>query len=479
MIQVIRDGSYLPASAPIGAGRALAELGRALPSGAVLDDRDVREAYSHDESEAEPQVAEAVVRVSSTAEVSSVMTIAHRHGVPVTARAAGTGRTGGAVPVRGGWVMAFDGWRDIDEVARADAVATVRPGAVLGEIHAAVEREGLFYPPDPNSHATCTIGGNVAENAAGPRAFKYGVTRDYVLGLEVVLADGTVLKLGRRTKKGVTGYDLTGLMVGSEGTLALTTRATLRLIPKPSAVRTMMVELKTERSIAEAVSVCLDQRIVPRCVEVLDAITLGLVREGGVPVPPEVRALLLVEVDGEPERADADLEQLGGALIEAGAFDVQVAKHATDRERLWAARREMSRSLRTLAAHKLSEDVVVPRSQLAALLAEVRAISDAQEIRMPSYGHAGDGNLHVNLLWDTPDERPRVHAAIRSLFEAVVALGGTLSGEHGIGALKAPYLGLEQSDALIEVQKGLKRALDPKGILNPGKIFPSKGHGLC
>ncbi len=476
MIQVNWERFYLPTSKPT---RALIDLDRCLPSDAVLTDPEVREAYSRDESEADPKLPDAVVRVRSTDEVSRAMRVAREHGIPVTPRAGGTGRTGGAVPVHGGWVMAFERFDAIDEVSVDDAVAVVRPGAVLADVHAAVEAEGLFYPPDPNSKASCTIGGNIAENAGGPRAFKYGVTRDYVLGLEVVLADGRVLNLGRRTKKGVTGYDLTALMVGSEGTLGLVTRATLRLVPEPETVRTMAVHLADQAQMASAVSVCLRERITPRCVEVMDATTLGLLRAAGVPVPVESSAMLLVEVDGEASRADAELERLGNALLDAGALDVLVAQHRADRERLWSARRDMSRSLRTLAANKLSEDVVVPRSKLAALLGRIREISEARRIRMPAYGHAGDGNMHVNLLWDTPGERPRVHAAIRDLFECVVSLGGTLSGEHGIGSLKAPYLPLEQSKALIDVQRDLKATLDPTGILNPGKIFPRVGHGSC
>ena len=445
----------------------------------MLTDHDQREAYARDESEAEPKLPDAVIRVRTTDEVSATMQVATRFGVPVTARAGGTGRTGGAVPVQGGWVMAFERFDAIDEVSVEDAVAVVRPGAILANVHEAVEEEGLLYPPDPNSQASCTIGGNVAENAAGPRAFKYGVTRDYVLGLEVVLADGRVLDLGRRTKKGVTGYDLTALMVGSEGTLGLVTRATLQLIPKPQAIRTMAVHLDDQTQMAAAVSVCLRERITPRCVEVMDGTTLGLLRTAGVPVPIGSMAMLIVEVDGEEAQADAELERLGNALVEAGALEILVAKHGTDRERLWSARRNMSRALRTLAKHKLSEDVVVPRSKLASLLGHIRQISETRQIRMPAYGHAGDGNLHVNLLWDTPDEEPRVHEAIGDLFRAVVELDGTLSGEHGIGALKAPYLSLEQSEPVIQVQRDLKATLDPAGVLNPGKIFPRLGHGSC
>lgn len=446
----------------------------------MVTDRDVCAAHARDESEAEPVLPDAVIRVRTTEEVSEVMEVASRYAIPVTPRAGGTGRSGGAVPRERGWVIAFERFDSIDEVHVADAVAVVRPGAVLADVHAAVEAEGLFYPPDPNSKASCTLGGNIAENAGGPRAFKYGVTRDHVLGLEVVLADGQVLEVGRRTKKGVTGYDLTGLIVGSEGTLALVTRAILRLGPKPEAVRTMVVFLDSEARIAGAVDTCTSERIVPRCVELLDSATLDVVRtSGAIAVPPNARALLLVELDGEEAQADADLERLGGALLDAGALDVLVAKHGADRERLWEVRRQMSRTLRTLATHKLSEDVVVPRSRLAALLSRCREISEEHEIRMPSYGHAGDGNLHVNFLWDGPDERPRVDAAIAALMRSVVAMDGTLSGEHGIGVLKAPFLPLEQSPAVIELQRGLKNHFDPKGILNPGKIFPRPGHGAC
>ncbi|GAB5546330.1 MAG: FAD-linked oxidase C-terminal domain-containing protein [Sandaracinaceae bacterium] len=465
---------------PAASERATLALERSLPSGAVCLDRDVREAHARDESETEPTLPDAVIRVSSTEQVAAVMRAAHAHQVPVTPRAAGTGRTGGAVPLRGGWVMSFEGFGGIDEIHRGDGVAVVRPGLVLADLHAAVEAEGLFYPPDPNSLASCTLGGNIAENAGGPRAFKYGVTGDYVLGLEAVMADGTVLELGRRTKKGVTGYDLTRLIVGSEGTLALVTRATLHLVPKPEALRTMVVFLPSAEHVAPVVSACLGQRVVPRCVELLDAITLEVLREEkAIAIPDAARALLLVEIDGEDAHLDAELERLGNAMSDAGALEILFAKHGGDRERLWGVRREMSRALRRRAVNKLSEDVVVPRSRIGALLAKCREISDAHDVTMPSYGHAGDGNLHVNFLWDTPEEKPRVDAAIEALFRATIALGGTLSGEHGIGALKAPYLGLEQSPDLIRVQEGIKAQLDPRGVLNPGKIFPRPGHRSC
>lgn len=460
--------------------RALIELSARLPSDALITDRDVLERYARDESEADAVLPRAVVRARSSGDVSALLEVAHRHAIPVTARAGGTGRTGAAVPSRGAIVLSLEGFDRVRDIDPDDMIARVEPGAITGEVHSAVEREGLFYGPDPNSLGSCTIGGNVATNAGGPRAVKYGVTRDWIRGLDVVLADGTELTLGGRTHKSSTGYDLKSLVIGSEGTLAIVTGATLRLAPRPDAVRTLIAFVDTEAKIAPALRACLVARVVPRCAELLDSETLAVLREeGGAPIPARARALLLIELDGEEHALDRDLERLGGALHDAGVMEILVAKHAGDRERLWAVRREMSRALRRRAAHKLSEDVVVPRGKLGELLARCRAIGEAHAVRMPAYGHAGDGNLHVNFLWDSPDERPRVLAAIEDLFRAVVALGGTLSGEHGIGLLKAPYLSLEQAPELIEVQRRIKRELDPRGILNPGKIFGAAGHGSC
>ncbi|MGE0790745.1 MAG: FAD-binding oxidoreductase [Sandaracinaceae bacterium] len=461
--------------------RALAELARAIGDSAIDTDEATRHALARDESDAEPTMPDAVVHVRSTEQLARAMAVAHRHAIPVTPRGGGTGRAGGAVPRAGGWLLALDGWRDIDEVHRNDAVVVTRPGVVLGDLHSAVEAEGLFYPPDPNSWASCTIGGNLATDAGGPRAFKYGVTSHYALGLEVVLADGTRLEVGRRTKKGVTGYDLTRLIVGSEGTLAVITRATLHLVPQPEAVRTLVCFVDDEDEVAQVVTACLEQRVVPRCVELLDRHALEVaMEEGAVAPPPGTRAMLLVELDGDESALDGQVERLGSAWLELGALDVLVAKHDADRERLWSVRRELSRLFRRRAAHKLSEDVVVPRSQIGALLAAARAIAERTQIRMPTYGHAGDGNLHVNFLWDHADERPRVDQAIDALLRATLALGGTLTGEHGIGAVKRDHLPLEQSEALIELQRGIKDRLDPRGILNPHKIFPDRtGHGPC
>lgn len=473
----------MAASARSAVDAALSEIDRALPSGAVITDPDVRETYAHDESETPPCVPDAVVRARTTADVVAVMRAASAHRVPVTPRAGGTGRTGGAVPVAGGLVLAFEGMDRILEIDRDDLVAVVEPGVVTGVLHDTVQAQGLFYPPDPNSLESCRLGGNVAENAGGPRAFKYGVTREYVLGLEVVTADGTVLELGKRTVKGVTGYDLAALVVGSEGTLAVVTRATLGLLPAPERVVTMLVLLPDMAAVGRAVSAATTSRVVPRCVELLDEHTVALVRPNvAVTIPPEARAMLLVELDGDERATDAELERCGTAFAEAGAIDVLVARHGGDRDKLWAARRELSHALRRTAKYKLSEDVVVPRSQIGTLIDRARAISERTGIRMPTYGHAGDGNLHVNFLWDDPAERPTVEKAIEALFRDVVALRGTLSGEHGIGVLKAPYLPLEQSPDLIALQERIKDLFDPNHILNPGKIFPADArrfHRAC
>lgn len=467
-------------SARPAADPALIALERALGSGRVLTDPDILESYSHDESEVPRHFPDAVVRVRETEEVAAVMRIASEYDLPVTPRAGGTGRTGGAVPVQAGLVLAFESMARIKGVERHDLIAVVEPGVVTGRLHEVVEAEQLFYPPDPNSLGSCCLGGNIAENAGGPRALRYGSTRDYVLGLEVVTADGSVLQLGKRTAKGVTGYDLTSLMVGSEGTLAIVTEATLKLLPKPEAVVTLLVLLPDLVSAGRAVSATFREGVMPRCVEMLDHHTLDLIRpHTKLSINESARAMLLIEFDGPAAALDAQLERVGNALDSAGALQVLVARHGGEREQLWAARRELSHALRRSAPFKLAEDVVVPRSKIPELIEACARIAEREAITMPSYGHAGDGNIHVNLLWHDEAQKPAVERAIRSLFECVVELGGTLTGEHGIGVLKAPYLHLEQSAELIDLQRRLKKLFDPRGILNPGKIFAANSHAGC
>ncbi len=458
--------------------RAKLELERRLGPSRVVTDPDACAAYGADDSDVGGPVPDVVVLASSAADVAATLAVAEACDVPVTPRAGGTGRTGGAVPVAGGIVLATSALARIKEIDRANLVAVVEPGVVTGDLHRAVEGEGLFYAPDPNSLDSCCIGGNVAENAGGPRAFKYGVTRDWVLGLEAWLMGGRVVRTGKRTVKGVTGYDVTALLVGSEGTLAVFTEATLRLVPNPPSVSTALALFSDVRAAARAVAAIVGAGVVPRCLEMLDAATLAAVRSAGVSVDPRAGAMLLIEVDGEG--AERALERVGEAATGcAGCIDVVVAQDAGQRDRLWAARRMLSKATRRLARHKLSEDIVVPRTRIADLLDVTDDIGEKTGVRHLAYGHAGDGNLHVNFLWDDDSERPAVDRAIGLLMRATVDLGGTLSGEHGIGVSKAQYLPLEQSEDLIALQRDIKRAFDPKDLLNPGKIFPTPGHKAC
>ncbi|MBN2194291.1 MAG: FAD-binding protein [Polyangiaceae bacterium] len=469
----------MPAVSPAARDKAKTLLLRALGPSKVKTDPDDCAVYSRDESEAEGMVPDAVVLAEAAEDVLLALAVAREAGVPITPRAGGTGRTGGAVPVGGGIVLSLLGMNAIKEIDRREQIAVVGPGTVLSELHAAVEREGLFYPPDPNSSVGCALGGNVAENSGGPRGFKYGVTGDYVLGMEAFLIGGQRLSVGRRTRKGTTGYDLTSLLVGSEGTLAVFGDLTLRLLPKPEGLMTLMALFEDERGAARAVEEITGRGLIPRCIEFFDATTLQAVRDAKNPIDERARAMLMIEVDGDEAACEVASLGVADACEASGASEVLVAQEPAQREKLWAARKEMSPAVRKLAKHKLSEDVVVPRQQQGELLTRVRAVGERLGVRTLAYGHAGDGNFHVNFLWDDPDEVPRVDAAIEALFRDVIALGGTLTGEHGIGVLKAPYLPLEQASELIGVQRAIKGVFDPQGLLNPGKIFPARGHRDC
>ena len=466
-----------PSAAAVEKARIL--LDRALGPSKVITSADGCAAYAGDESDQEPVVPDAVVLASSPEDIKRALAVANEAEVPIVPRAAGSGKSGGCVPVGGGIVLATIGMKSIKEIDRDELLAVVEPGVILADFHAAVEAEGLFYPPDPNSLQVCALGGNLAENAGGPRAFKYGVTREYVLGLEAVLMNGTRIRSGRRTVKGVTGYDITSLFVGSEGTLGVFTEATLQLIPKPAGVVTLLGLFETAKDAGRAVSAMIAAGLVPRCLEFMDPGALSAVRARGVSVDERAGAMLLIEVDGEPSTTDAAMERIGEACVAANAIDVLAAQDASQQSRLWAARRALSPATRAMAKFKISEDVVVPRMKLPALLDEIDRISEETQIRMLSYGHAGDGNLHVNFLWDDPDASVRVERGLDKLFRMVVAMRGTLSGEHGIGTSKAEYLPLEQSAELIELQRDIKRVFDPKNLLNPHKIFPRRGHGTC
>lgn len=460
--------------------RCVLALERALGASKVDASEEHRAALSRDESEAEVVTPRAVVIARESADVREALRVCEAHGVAVVPRGAGTGRTGGAAVVVDSIVLDTTALTDVKDIDRDDGVVVVEPGVVTGALHAAVEAEGLFYPPDPQSAAWCTIGGNVAENAGGPRAHRYGVTRDFVLGMRAVTMSGAELTLGRRTAKGVTGYDLTALMVGSEGTLAVFTELWLRVIPKPATVRTLLATFASITDAGRAVTAIVRAGLFARCIELLDSYCCDAIREAAPSaLPPSATVVLLIELDGEPAECDARCERAGETLTIHGAIDVFAARHDGERERLWSARSVLSRALRSRARFKLSEDIVVPRSKLAAMLDDVRVIAARERIEMPTYGHAGDGNLHVNLLWSDPSDRPAVDRAIRALFERTIAHGGTLSGEHGIGVLKRDWMHLEQSPAVLDAQRAIKRALDPRGLLNPHKVLPAPGHRGC
>jgi glycolate oxidase len=453
------------------------ELGRAVGPSKLLTSQEGCARFAADESDQEPVSPDAVVLAESADDIVKTLGVASALGVPVTPRSAGTGKSGGAVPVCGGVVLSTLGMKQVKEIDRREQIVVVEPGIVLADLYHAVEAEGLFYPPDPNSHETCAMGGNVAENAGGPRAFKYGVTRDYVLGLEVVTASGERLRTGKRTIKGVTGYDLTALLVGSEGTLAVTLEATLQLLPKPESVVTLLAWFEKVGDAATAVSDIVAAGLVPRCMELLDGACLEAMRREGVPVAEDAGAMLLIELDGPEMVCDRDMQRVGELATGAGALEVVVAQSDTQRSKLWATRRELTNVVKKLARHKIAEDVVVPRMRIRELIDEVARVSERERLRMFAYGHAGDGNLHV--LWNEDHEIPQVEAALGAVMRAVVALGGSLTGEHGIGSCKSKYLALEQSPGLIALERRLKQLFDPSGILNPGKIFPPEGHGAC
>ena len=452
--------------------RALRLLEARLGPSKVLTGAEARERFARDESEAEGVLPDAVVLAEDAGDLATALAVALETEVPVTPRAAGTGRSGGAVPVAGGIVLATLGMSAIKDIDVKEGIAVVEPGVVLADLHDAVEKEGWFYPPDPNSLKSCALGGNVAENSGGPRAIKYGVTRDYVLGIGALLMGGERLFVGRRTRKGVTGYDVASLLVGSEGTLAVFSELIVKLIPKPESVVTLLITFAHVRDAATAAQALTAARILPRCMELMDGATLDALRQAGNPVDPRAGALLLIEVDGSAADVDAAAQRVGDDCARAGAIEILTAQDPARRERLWSARRDMSHAVRRLARHKFAQDVVVPRQRVVELLDRVALTSERCAVKFLTYGHVGDGTLHVNFLWDDEDEVNRVKTAVDTLLRDVIALGGSLSAEHGIGILRAPHLPLEHSPRLVALQRDLKRAFDPRGLLNPGKIFP-------
>jgi glycolate oxidase len=440
----------------------------------ILTSPEERWCYAFDATD-RARMPDVVVFPGSAAEVAAIVRLANERRFPVVPRGAGTGRSGGSVPIEGGVVLVLTRLNRIIEINKNDLVAVVEPGVILGKLKAAVEAEGLYYPPDPASAEFCTIGGNVAECAGGAVAVQYGVTRDYVLGLEVVLPTGELITAGTRTMKGVVGYDLTRLFLGSEGTLGVITRITLRLVSKPPARQTLAAGFVTLTAAAEAVSLILRSGLAPTALEFMDHVTLSCVKEMlPFELPVDTAALLLIAVDGHPGDVEDRATRIAHFCREQGAGLVLRAQTTEEAERLWRARKVISPALLKVKPHKVSEDVAVPLGAIPQLIDALQDIARHRGLTIPSYGHAGDGNIHVNVLYDrrVDRERDRVHLAVEDIFVVVRELHGTLSGEHGIGLTKAPYLGLEVSPAAMALQRRIKAAFDPHNIMNPGKIFP-------
>lgn len=439
----------------------------------ALRDPDALEPYARDESGLGSFPPEAVALPESVEEVRELLRLCALDRIAVTPRGLGTGMTGGALAVSGGLLLSLERMNAIRDISEADLLAVVQPGVVTGQLQERVEALGLFYPPDPASLESCSLGGNVAENAGGPRAFKYGVTREYVLGLELALMGGELVRAGRRTVKGVTGLDVVGLFVGSEGTLAVCTEITLKLLPRPQAVATFLAPFRDAPAAAEAVSAMVRRGFRPRTLEFLDGGVLDhLRREGAFAVPASAGAMLLVELDGEAEGIEAQLLSAAAACELSGAVEILVATDEARRRQMWEMRRNVNPTLKELHRHKLSEDIVVPRSAIPEMVRRLDALAAAERVTIASFGHAGDGNLHVNLLYDEELAAETIERIVTAIFRETLALGGTLSGEHGIGIAKRRFMPLEQSRELLALQHALKRCFDPEGLLNPGKLLP-------
>ena len=448
----------------------------AVGTGRCTQDPGALEKYGADASRC-TGFADLVVRPETTKQISAIAGLCDRHRVPLTVRGGGTGYTGGAVPANGGVVITMERFTKILEIDEINLLAVVEPNVVTGDLQHAVESIGLFYPPDPASLDRCAIGGNIAECAGGPRAFKYGTTKRYVLGLEAVLATGEIIQTGGKTVKNVVGYDLTQSLIGSEGTLAILTKAILRLIPLPACRETIQA---TFNDVADAVQVVIElvkARITPCALELIDSESLKAVARhlGDRSLAPAgTAAMLLLEVDGLPETVREEAAQVEAVCLRVGAKNIRHARDASTREELWRVRRELSPSLKTIAELKVNHDVVVPKARIPELFKAVERLRRDLDLTIACFGHLGDGNIHVNIMVNPNDKAAVARAgdAELRLFKDVVRLEGAISGEHGIGLAKRSFVELALSRSELALMRRLKVAFDPNGILNPGKMFP-------
>lgn len=450
-----------------------AALARALPGMRVLTDASETEAYRFDETEyMRPGRPLAVCFPRSTDDVVEIVRLCAEHGVPIVPRGAGSGLSGGAIAVDGALTVVFTQMNQILEIDPVNLTATVQPGVINADLGRAVAEHRLFYPPDPASFEMCTIGGNLAENSGGLRCVKYGVTRDFVLGLEVVLADASVIRTGGKNVKDVAGYDLTGLFVGSEGTLGLVTEATLRLLPEPPPKLTLLAFFPSVRAAGDAVAGITAAGVVPVTLELMDAFTIAAVDDAhNLGLDRAAAAMLMVESDLGGAAADAELARVEEACTAAGATSVVRAQDAQEADWLRQARRAAHAALERAGVARM-DDVGVPRSHIPDMLAEIERVSAAHSLRVGVFGHAGDGNLHPTYIVDRddPTAEQQIEAARDEIYRAALALGGTVTGEHGTGVAKRRYLELQRGERAVEAMRAIKRALDPHDLLNPGKV---------
>jgi D-lactate dehydrogenase (cytochrome) len=443
----------------------------AVGDDALVRDPEKREALGKDASEY-AHIPEVVVEPTSREQVQALVRLANICRFPVTPRGLGTGLTGAAVPLLGGVLLSMARMNRIVAIDRENLIAVVEPGVVNLELKKAAQKEGLFYPPDPASLDTCSIGGNAATNAAGPSCVKYGTTRDYVLGLEVVLPTGEAIRAGVQTRKGVVGYDLAHLLVGSEGTLGVITRLFLKLIPHPPAVTTMVALFPELAAAMRAVTAILVGGHIPSAVEFMDHHCIKLVGDllpfQGI---QEVGASLLVETDGVPGVIEREIEELGELCLARGAVDVVLAPDSNKRLQMWEVRRQVSLRIEHSSPLYIPEDVVVPIGRIAEFVSGLPAVEEDYGMKIYCFGHAGDGNIHLNITAESREKAPKVMEGVRAVLERVLCLGGTISGEHGIGLAKREFLPMELSAESIRLQRAIKLIFDPNLILNPGKIF--------
>ncbi len=435
-------------------------------------EKEDRLCYAFDATKQE-SLPDAVAFPENSDQISRILMLANAHNFAVIPRGAGSGMSGGAVPVAGGLVVVMTRFNRIVEIDTDNLIVHVEPGVVTGVLQKAVSEKGLFYPPDPSSSEYSTLGGNVAECAGGPKAVKYGVTRDYVLGMEVVLPTGEIIQTGVRTAKGVVGYDLTRLLTGSEGTLGIITKLTLRLLPLPEAVKTLTALYDRMGTAAETVSEIIRRGIIPRTIEFMDNASIRCVENYlNAGLPKDVAAMLIIEVDGSAETVREAAEAIQSLCMELGARRVDSAESPEAAAQLWQARKSISPALYSLAPDKINEDIVVPRSRIPDMVRKINALSQSTGLTMVSFGHAGDGNIHFNIMLDKKDAAAleKANSAVEEIFDYTLALGGTLSGEHGIGISKAKYMDKEIPPNLLDLMKRIKKAFDPAGILNPGKM---------